>query len=185
MTAFESCCDPFQIPGSLHIPQTMTCQVSSFGSEISDKSMRASVRDEESVFEDIQHLSAMERPKINRKPLPPKLAQLQKSKIPGEFPISPPMEQKPRGWGEEWIHLARDTSSNAMSGIASSGSVWESSNYTKSSYQSSETSFSRKASRPRNVTPSSSISNLSRRSPLSTMRYALKWPTKLHLLNLA
>jgi len=101
-----------------------------------------------------------------------------------------------RGWGEEWIIPMNDLStrkkimkrsdsaismSNSSSGDgrSSSGYARSSSGYARSSsgYLSTSDSDSNsrisKGKRPvnrRTVTPSSSISNLNRRSPLSTMR---------------
>lgn len=173
LTALESCYDPFQIPDFLHISRTITCRVSEFGSELFFvRSTRTSVRDDESAVEDMQHLRAMEKPSVNRKTLPQRP---RKPSVPGEFPMEhpPPMAQKPRarGWGEEWRHLAQDTGTIPMTRASSSTSVSESSTYPGSSSQGTRTSVSKRVPRPRTVTPSSSISNMSRRSPLSTMRY--------------
>jgi hypothetical protein len=111
---------------------------------------------------------------MKRKPLPktPSMSEISSP----QRPITPllPMAQKPRvrGWGEEWTHLVRDTGSkgltksdSAVSGLSRSSSGYISSN-------SSELSVSKRGqrTRPRVVTPSSSISNLTKRSPLSSMR---------------
>lgn len=177
MTALESSHDPFQIPYFLHISRTITCRVSEFGSEFFVRSTRTSILDDDSVFEEIRRLSAMEQPNVARKPLPPRPPHPRKSSIIGEFPMErpPPMAQKPRarGWGEEWTHLVQDTSTESMPRTYSSASVSDSSSSTSISDRSSDASVSKRVPRPRNVTPSSSISNMSRRSPLSTMRYAL------------
>jgi hypothetical protein len=105
-----------------------------------------------------------------------------------------------RGWGEEWTHLVDEKSSEKSSekkvllhsdsgislsydsseGYISSSegshvSVSRRSGCRCSSNRSSQVSptsvvLARRVPRPRIVTPSSSISNFSRRSPLSTMR---------------
>jgi hypothetical protein len=165
----------FQLP-AIH-SRTVTCRVSEFGSEIFEQSTRSSVRDDESAFEEIHHSTAMERPMVIRKPLPPKPSSLRKLKIPGEFPteINPPQmaqNSRAKGWGEEWTHLVQDKSSNAITRSESFTSNPTSSSYTSISDRSTNSSVSQRVPRPRIVTPSSSISNQSRRSPLSTMRYA-------------
>ena len=132
----------------------------------------------EAVIYDEKPSAISHRCSIKRKPLP-KL-----TSMPGEYPegrrLTPllPMAKRPtsRGWGEEWTHLVRDTSlrgkgiSNSDSAISLSS---DSSGYMSSYGSSSDLSVSKRQGRPRTVTPSSSISNLSRRSPLSTMRYGI------------
>ena len=110
-----------------------------------------------------------------------------------------PTRTKSRGWGEEWTHqttekkLAMKHSDSAISmsisessyGSRRSSSAYarSSSGYARSSTVSGYASNSDRESNPRrtpsqrpylqrSVTPSSSISNISRRSPLSTMRSA-------------
>jgi hypothetical protein len=105
-----------------------------------------------------------------------------------------------RGWGEEWTHLVDEKSSeknsdkkvlsHSDSGISfsydsslgyisssvssqvstSQRSGYRISNHGSSHVSSPRTALARRVPRPRIVTPSSSISNFSRRSPLSTMR---------------
>jgi hypothetical protein len=111
-----------------------------------------------------------------------------------------PWRSTSRGWGEEWTHLVNEKSSeqnpekkvpsHSDSGISlscdssegyisSSGDSHVSASRRSGSRSSSHRSLqgspprapmAKRAPRPRIVTPSSSISNLSRRSPLSTMR---------------
>lgn len=120
---------------------------------------------------------------------------------PTERPISPllPMVHKTRsrGWGEEWTHVGHDgiqtadtKDSDSAVSIARSGSDNSSGyarSYTRSSSDfarsspiyastsdrdfSSKNRISKRQPRPRIVTPSRSSSKLSKRSPLSTMRY--------------
>lgn len=177
LTSLESSQHHFQIPDLLQIPQTITCRVSSFGSEIFDRSTRTSLRDNESVFTDIPHSTVMEQPVFIRQPLPPSPSIL--SQFPLEILVkSPPIVKKAaKGWGEERTHLVEDTSTNSTARTTSSGSISGSSSYTSISDRSSDTPVSKRIPRPRNVTPSSSISHMSRRSPLSTMRYRSMFQT--------
>ncbi|KAI9647457.1 hypothetical protein NHQ30_003842 [Ciborinia camelliae] len=121
--------------------------------------------------------------------------------MPGEFPserpvaplrpITPPLptpalprvKSKSRGWGIGWSYLMRDTGSNEKCMPHSDSAISLGSNSSSecancgSSANPSPTkqvnnSFvSQRMARPRNVTPSSSISNVAMRSPLSTMRF--------------
>jgi hypothetical protein len=176
LTALEACCDPFATPEVLHIPRKITCRVSSFGDEIFDRSRGTSIHDDESVAEDIRRLSAMEQV-VPRTLVPVRPPRLPRQAIPGEFPqerkVASPVVvvSKTKGWGEEWTHLVQDTGLNSIARATSSGEISQSSSMeTSVSSESSNASFSKRTPRPHTVTPSSSISNLSRRSKLSTMR---------------
>lgn len=176
LTALESCQYPVQTPEALRI-RLITCRVSSFGDDIRERSISDVSSFEDEIFEE-EPRAINHRCSIKRKPLP------KSTLMPGDYPLeralSPllPMAKRPspRGWAEEWTHLVRDTSSKwkgiSNSGLAislSSVSSW----YLSSSGSSSDLLISKRKRRPRTVTPSSSISNLSRRSPLSTMRYEM------------
>lgn len=185
LTALESCQYPFETPEALHIPIMITCRVSSFGDDMLDRSVsQISFYPDENIYAtEGPRLLAQEHPK--RKPVPQ--ARTMPGDFPPERPITPllPMAQRSRsrGWGEEWTHLVQDTSPKrgirptvspiSMSDV-SSGYARSSSGYASTSDRSSvsQISVSKRTSRPRTVTPSSSISNLSRRSPLATMRYS-------------
>ena len=183
MTALESCHYPFETPEALHIPTMITCRVSSFGDDMLDRSVsQMSFYPDEAVY-----ATEGQRPSIQDTPR--RKAVPQPRTMPGDFPVERPItpllpmaqRSRSRGWGEEWTHLVQDTSRKrgirpadsaiSMSDV-SSRYARSSSGYASTSDRSSvsQISVSKRASQPRTVTPSSSISNLSRRSPLSTMR---------------
>ncbi|KAG0646591.1 hypothetical protein D0Z07_7373 [Hyphodiscus hymeniophilus] len=157
------------MPGTFPMSHTMTSQVNLPLSETCDRYTMPSVHEDESVIEEMQHLNAMERPKIIRKPLPSKQSKARQSTMPREYPICPPTSRKltAKGWGDEWTRFVKDISKTSLTSTDSSASVSPSSSCSSISDHSSSTSVTK---RSRTVTPSSSISNLSKRSPLSTMR---------------
>ncbi|KAM3087529.1 hypothetical protein ACMFMG_001611 [Clarireedia jacksonii] len=123
---------------------------------------------------------------IKRKPLPTSVSQ---TSIPGEFPVEHPVVPifpmptlsriKSKDLGGSCNHLVRDIKSNekaiSISDSAISIGSDSSSESTSPTRQTDPIScISQRAVRPRNVTPSSSISDISMRSPLSTMRFVFR-----------
>ncbi|PQE24194.1 s-adenosylmethionine decarboxylase proenzyme protein [Rutstroemia sp. NJR-2017a BVV2] len=121
---------------------------------------------------------------IKRKPLPKSVSQ---SSIPGEFPTEHPAapvlpmpalsRTKSKDWGQSWNHHVLDKTSNEKAisisdSAISLGSDSGSEGISPTRQTGPISSISQRAVRPRNVTPSSSISDISMRSPLSTMRNA-------------
>lgn len=153
---------------------------------------RASSFDAGPIIEGEKPQQAMaQKSSIERKPLPQTPSEI--SEAP-ERPLTPLLSMSrrnrpgSRSWGEEWIHLAKEgdlekksastfDSAVSLSYETSSGA----SENMSTSDRSSHLSMPRRAvvtrrpvhqrQRSRTVTPSSSISNLSRRSPLSSIRY--------------
>ncbi|PQE33757.1 S-adenosylmethionine decarboxylase proenzyme protein [Rutstroemia sp. NJR-2017a WRK4] len=122
---------------------------------------------------------------IKRKPLPKSASQ---TSIPGEFPAEHPVapvlpmptlsRTKSKDWGHSWSHHILDKTSNEKAISTSDSAISlgsdSSSEGTSPTRQTGPlSSISHRAVRPRNVTPSSSISDVSMRSPLSTMRNVL------------
>lgn len=177
LTILESCKYPFQMPEFFQIARRMTLRVGSSGEDpILDRSVSRT-----SSFEELRRTSP--KSSTDKRPLPKPPSE------DGERPITPllPMARRStsrsRGWGEEWIHTnSRTFLERKISGGNSDSAVsltYDSSEgYISSSDRSSHVSASRRPStgvarrvaRPRTITPSSSISNISRRSPLSTVR---------------
>ena len=155
----------------------ITCRVSSFGDDVMEHSIPSVSSFEDEIYEE-KPRALIVRSSIKRKPLP------KSTSMPGEFPeerrLAPllPLARRPasRGWGEEWRHLVRDTSGKGQRFSTADSAISfcsDSSGHLSSLGSRSDLSISKRHGRPRTVTPSSSISNLSRRSPLSTMRYAI------------
>jgi len=181
LTALEACPYPFQSPEVFHVARKISVRVSSFGEDFLERSISSvSSFNHENAYEPERPEPTILKESIRRKPVPktpsavsgmadisslhrsiaPLLAITQKTRI--------------RDWGEEWTHLVNDTGSKGLthSDSAVSGLSRSSSGYLSSG--SSELSISNHGKRSRTVTPSSSISNLTKRSPLSTMRYVLR-----------
>ncbi|KAH8649631.1 hypothetical protein BGZ60DRAFT_550991 [Tricladium varicosporioides] len=195
LTALEACQYPFQLPEVFHMAKKMTYRVSTFGTDILERSIsRASSFNDENTWLDkkrpVRHNS---RDRIAQKPLP-RLPALPAEDTP-ERPLTPLLQMAQRsnskGWGKEWTHSSREgkrhsrerkrysrdskakgmtKSDSAVSGL--SGMSRSSSGYISSSTDRSSDSSPPRRQRPRVVTPSSSISNLTKRSPLSSMRSA-------------
>ncbi|PVH76528.1 hypothetical protein DL98DRAFT_574314 [Cadophora sp. DSE1049] len=193
LTALESCKYPFEIPNVL-VPRKINFRGSPFGDDILDRSVsRASSFDAGPIIEGEKPREAMtQKSSIERKPLPQ--TPLEISEAP-ERPLTPLLSMSrrnrsgSRSWGEEWIHLAKESGLEKKSASTSDSAVslsYETSSgaseYMSTSDRSSHVSMPRRAvvtrrpvrqrPRSRTVTPSSSISNLSRRSPLSSVRSA-------------
>ncbi|TVY18765.1 hypothetical protein LARI1_G002918 [Lachnellula arida] len=178
LTALEACPYPFQSPEVFHVARKVSVRVSSFDEDFLERSVsNASSFDQENAYATEKELSNVKE-SIKRKPLPmtPPVGSEMPEVSEPQRPITPllPMGGRPRtrSWGEEWAHLISDTrskslthSDSAISGLSSSSSGYMSSD-------SSELSVSKRERQSRTVTPSSSISNLSKRSPLATMRSA-------------
>ncbi|TVY33184.1 hypothetical protein LOCC1_G007934 [Lachnellula occidentalis] len=175
LTALEACPYPFQSPEVFHVARKVSVLVSSFDEELLERSAsNASSFDPENAYVTEKKDPSSVKESIRRKPLPvtPSVGSQMSEVSEPQRPTTPllPMEVKTRArdWGEEWAHLVNDTrrkglthSDSAVSGLSS---------YMSS--ESSELSVSKSERQPRTVTPSSSISNLSKRSPLATMRSA-------------
>jgi len=179
LTALESRRYPFQLPTSATICKVGDCEddidaLERGGSDISP-------------YEDKQ---TPEKPKakmeIQRKPVPRPVAKPQP--VPDIWPerpmtpLLPPKVARSRGWGEEWTYgekaLARPDSGISMASRSSSGYMNSESSRREISigYMSSDQESLRKSAilgrqRAKTVTPTSSISNMSRRSPLSIITY--------------
>jgi len=189
------------MPDFFHITKKITVRVSSFGEDFLDRSVsRASSFDNDNPFETNKAEVDNQQSGTSRQAVPERRSD--DSEASTDRPMTPllqiPKQSTSRGWGEEWTHLASESSasekslekpsekkilSHSDSGISLS---YDSSSGYISSSESEHVSGSRRnrrshvtvpravvtrrAPRPRIVTPSSSISNYSRRSPLSTMR---------------
>lgn len=173
MTALEACQYPFRTPEVFHLFEPTHKRVidiesiSEFGSS---RACSIDVLDEESRRAVDTSMRAKGRSRSGTGTLPT-VEEAQ------ERPITPllPMAKRSsavRSWGEEWKYTEKkgipksDSAISGLSGISSG--------YTLSD-RSSEGSLSARQERtrqkrPRVVSPSSSISNLGKRSPLSTMR---------------
>jgi len=181
LTALQACKYPFQVPDPFHLKKKVTCRVSSFGDDILDCSI--------SGGPSVQHknIYEVEKPTVSHQASLEPVTEIQSisNDEPPQRPLTPllPMAQRSRarGWGEEWTHLMKENGlerrgmTNSDSGISMSYN--SSSGYISSSDESSyksrkqRSAMTKRPGHPRVITPSSSISNLSRRSPLSTMRY--------------
>jgi hypothetical protein len=180
LTAFEACKYPFQVPDPFH-KKKVTCRVSSFGDDILDYSIsRGPSVHHKNIYE-------VEKPTISHQASLELLTEIQSisNAKPPQRPLTPLLptaqQSRARGWGEEWTHLTKEDGlerrgmTNSDSGISMSYN--SSSGYISSSDESSyksrkqRSAMTKRPGRPNVITPSSSISNLSRRSPLSTMRY--------------
>ncbi|KAF4612828.1 hypothetical protein G7Y89_g15545 [Cudoniella acicularis] len=176
LTALEACQYPFQLPEVFHIAKRMTWRVSaSFENAILERSISRASSFNEGAPENDKVKAVKYKISAKQKPLP-RLPSIP-AEDPSERPITPllPMAQgsNSRGWGQEWTHNSRGDKRKGMtkSDSAVSGMSRSSSGYISSDH-SSDNSAPKRPSRPRVVTPSSSISNLTKRSPLSTMRSA-------------
>ncbi|QSZ34516.1 hypothetical protein DSL72_006110 [Monilinia vaccinii-corymbosi] len=134
---------------------------------------------------------------IKRKPVPKLNSQSSMTSMPGEFPEETPLtpllptpalsrvKSKSKGWGINWSYLMNtSTESNGKCMIHSDSAISLRSNTgsecancagcaSPSSIKQPANSVGlQRMTRPRNVTPSSSISDAAKRSPLSTMRTA-------------
>ena len=189
LTALESCNYPFQLPALID-RRMVVCRVSDFGDDMDALERSVSKL---SFLDTEKELPKKPSHEIPRKPVPPPKPARQP--VPGEWPeqpitpLLPPKGARSRGWGEEWT--PRDagvkkgiTRHDSAISLMTAGSGRSSSGYTRSStsigrVDSGYSGFSDQKSirksaalqrpRARNATPSSSIGNLSRRSPLSTM----------------
>lgn len=181
LTALEACQYPFQTPRCIHLPKTFTVRASAFNSLVdlldrikSPNASRAPSVQNDSTSEKSQ--PSLQRPLARRHSYPSDEAP--------ERPLTPllPMTQqsKPRGWGEEWVYLLKEVSpkrkrkglqrlDSAISLGSKSSSDLSDGNPTCCC--SKRSAMAKQPSCSKNVTASSSISNLSRRSPLSSMRY--------------
>lgn len=187
LTALEACPCPFQSPEVFHVARKISVRVSSFEEDFLARSISASTLNQESEYEPKDQEPSLKQ-SIKRKPLPTspsmgsEISEISEISS-AQRPITPllPMAQKTRarGWGEDWTHLVDDTGSKGLthSDSAVSGLSRSSSGYLSSG--SSELSVSNRGQQPRVVTPSSSISELTKRSPLSTMRYVFLSPTPM------
>ncbi|RDW88313.1 hypothetical protein BP6252_00345 [Coleophoma cylindrospora] len=186
LAALESCQHPFQSP---RLCSGVTCRVSAFGDDIVD-GRPFSTTTIETIDEKSSELSAESKiiwqNNVKRKPVPSRSSTT--TSIPGEYPeeasidrpltpvlLLPRTKSTRNSWGEEWKHLAQETQARPIP-IALSKSL--SLNSLPSSKASEprpgrfDSCLSKRQGRSKTVTPSSSISNLSRRSPLATMRVA-------------
>ncbi|KAH7324038.1 hypothetical protein BKA65DRAFT_598540 [Rhexocercosporidium sp. MPI-PUGE-AT-0058] len=193
LTALESCKYPFEIPNIL-VTRKINFRGTPFGDDILDRSVsRASSFDAGAIFEgEKPRGAAAQKSSIERKPLPQTPSEI--SEAP-ERPLTPLLTMSRRdrsgskSWGEEWVHLRKQSGAEKKSTSTSDSAVslsYETSSgaseYMSTSDRSSHVSMPRRAvvsrrpvrqrPRSRTVTPSSSISNLSRRSPLSSVRSA-------------
>ncbi|EPE33808.1 hypothetical protein GLAREA_06821 [Glarea lozoyensis ATCC 20868] len=156
LTSLEACQYPFQPPAILEIEKEIIAPASPYGNDAMDGFRTLAINRRTPI----QRLPSSRLTSLKTKPLPraPSSIILEES----ERPLTPllPMAEIPRqrGWGEEWRHLARPPTNRGLkkSDSAISGS--------------SRSSWERKESRT--ITPGSSISNIKRRSPLSTVRSA-------------
>jgi hypothetical protein len=168
LTSLEACQYPFQPPAFLGIEKEIIAPTSPYGNDAMDGFRTLAINRRIPI----QRLPSSRLASPRTKPLPraPSAMILEEP----ERPLTPllPMAEIPRqrGWGEEWRHLARQSAKGSLtkSDSAISGLSRSSSGYFSSMTQCSRSSQERKE--PRTITPSSSISNHKRRSPLSTVR---------------
>ncbi|KAL3423140.1 hypothetical protein PVAG01_04887 [Phlyctema vagabunda] len=188
LTALESCQHPFQGPRCF---SGVKCRVSAFEHDINIRPISSSTSSSEEKSVEGDQIRWQNN--VKRKPLaPPPFVTMMGGDLPSDYiierpavsPLLPPVRSKSlqKSWDEAWKHLAADTSEDdqpekkplskslSLNSVSSTGSSGRSSNSTLS--DGTADSLSKRHGRPRTVTPSSSISNLSRRSPLSTMRSA-------------
>ncbi|RDL40948.1 uncharacterized protein BP5553_00927 [Venustampulla echinocandica] len=175
LTALEACKYPFQAPKMLHIAQKLTRRVSPSGEDLLDRSVSCASSFERDSPSEGENRRGVEPRKSKQKPLP-NLPPLPVDEHPERqfAPVMPTTQRiKSRGWGDDRRHPGARPERKRMtkSDSAVSGFSRSSSGYISSDH-SSDTSLSRRQKRPRIITPSSSISNLTKRSPLSTMRSA-------------
>lgn len=190
LTALESCKYPFEIPNLLS--RKISFWRSPGGDDILERSVsRASSFDAGPIFGEKPRDTMVQNSSIETKPLPEAPSEI--SEAP-ERPLTPLLSMSrrsrsdSRSWGEDWVHLTKErgTEKKSISNSDSAVSLsYETSSgaseYMSTSDRSSHVSMPRRAvtrrpvrQRPssKTVTPSSSISNLSRRSPLSSVRSA-------------
>lgn len=171
LTALEACQYPFRTPEVFHLFEPTHKRVIDIESISEFRSSRAcsiDVLDEESRHAVDTRMSCKGRSRSGTGTLPTV------EEAP-ERPITPLLPMKrtsvARSWGEEWKYTDKvgekrvAKADSAISGLSSSSSA-----YTLSD-RSSEGAAPRRQKRPRVVSPSSSIGNLGKRSPLSTMRF--------------
>jgi hypothetical protein len=171
LTALEACQYPFQLPEVFGIEKEIPAPRSPYGNDTLG-AFRALVvsrrrRNQRSpsslgvslITKPLPRVPSSVIPEEPERPITP-LLQMAKAHI---HPIH-------RGWGEQWRHLARQPTKRSLtrSDSAISGFSWSSADYPSSASESSRISKENKLAKV--VTPSSSISNLKRRSPLSTVR---------------
>lgn len=181
LTALEACKYPFQTPKFMRLPETFSVRVSAFNSlvDLLDRIKSPTASRAPSVHNN--SMSGKSQPGVQR-PLPRRPSS--HSNEAPERPLTPllPMTQrlKPRGWGEEWMYLLKEVSPKRKrkglqrldSAISlGSNSLSNLSDRNSACCCSKRSSTSRRPACTRNATASSNISNLSRRSPLSSMRY--------------
>ncbi|CZT50791.1 uncharacterized protein RSE6_11843 [Rhynchosporium secalis] len=194
LTALESCKYPFELPPMLFMRKiNFRTSPSGSGDDILDRSVsRKSSFDIAPILVGEKPRDAMaQKTSIEKKPLPQtpsSISEAPERSLTLLLPISQMDRSGSKSWGEEWVHLRNQSrvvkksistfdSAVSLSYETSSGA----SEYLTTSDRSSHVSMPRIAvtrnpvhqrPRSRTVTPSSSISNLSRRSPLSSVRSA-------------
>jgi hypothetical protein len=171
LTALEACQYPFEIPEQF--TTGITCRVSSFGDDWFERSISSSVSLSSDGTRDLEKSTPVMRQPRRRPSIPER-------PIPGEYPIerrlTPLLPMLPtipvlasREWGVDWRYQDGD---NKEVGSTDSAISLGSEASTVFGYSSdSNPSLSKRGKRTREVTPSSNISNQSRRSPLCRMRY--------------
>ena len=177
LAALEACPYPFQPLEVFHVARKVSVRLSSFDKDFIERSASdVSYFGQENAYATEKKDPTRVKESIRRKPLPitPSVGSEMSDISELQRPITPllPMGgmRRTKSWGQEWAHLVKDTSSKGLthSDTAVSGLSTSSSGYMSS--DSSELSVSKRERQPKAVTPSSSISNLSKRSPLATMR---------------
>ncbi|KAG9233935.1 hypothetical protein BJ875DRAFT_441769 [Amylocarpus encephaloides] len=170
LTGLEACEHPFQCPGAFGIPKRAARRPSFLDDEELDVSRRGSI----DIRTDEARRNGNQRERMREKPLPriptfPTISELPERSLTSLLPMR--QASKPQSWGNGSRHLVKEPgkkgltkSDSAVSGLSRSSSGYISSDH------SSEDSGPRRQKRPTVSTPSSSISNLTKRSPLSTVR---------------
>lgn len=170
------------MPNIFHLARRVTERINPVGGDILDHSVsRTPSFDEARRTEPELGIVGKALPK-----LPSEVSEDNERPTTPLLPTERRSNSRKRGWGEEWVYVKEKTAVERVSAANSDSAVsltYDSSEgYISSSDRSSQVSFSRvsvtrpsgvarRVARPRIITPSSSISNISRRSPLSMVRY--------------
>ena len=202
LTSLESCQQPFEMPGYLHCRIKRKENAIADDLEAYQRSVSQTSLYHDELGEVIEKPQGIKEPVKIETPNSPKSTtvseEISERRMTPLLPVLP-TRTRSRGWGDEWTHpaiqrnltmkhsdsaISMSTSESSHASPRSSSAYARSSTYyTRSSTVSGNASNSDRGSNPRrtpsqrpylyrSVTPSSSISNLSRRSPLSTMRSA-------------
>jgi len=185
LTGLESCRFPFEIPGAL-VPRKANSRAGPFGDGFFECSVSQDSSFDAGPLYDIEKATEMVgKPVIQRKPLPttrPEIIEVPDRSVAPLLPVKRRDKQESKGWGDEWTYTARQTglqnkemttSNSVISFPNEIGPGNRNSSENNSVSPSRPVAMMRRPLRPRSrsqTRPSSNIGNISRGSPLSSVR---------------